>query len=407
MRHWISSAKSAPAAAPSLAALALIAAAIGASGCVRLGMYDLHPAAAYWVDNSESNAPHTGEFDFNSVSISPDGAAWIAGDKFILRAHGDQLEVTFANLGSHRVQTLRSIAARGDAVWVGGSRSWERSKAVVWRRQAGGEWTPALAGLETDDRTVYDLDFSPGGEGVAVLFHHANAASELAVFDGAQWRPIAVPHHPRKGAHVCQRDDGATFLGLVASPEAAIYRLVDSAWVAEALPLALPAAAEGELIVPRLSCFADGTVLASVALRRGSDVDPERWWLFRRQGDSWQEVPFPAEYHRGGAFITGGVGSDDFWVAGSCAGCDPSLLHFTAGQWHSVEPPALPGGRRRGYLLKEIAFHSANDGWAIGDEVVGPNLNRGVIFHYRDGVWSYRPWNWRFWNQPLWGLLGD
>jgi hypothetical protein len=54
-----------------------------------------------------------------------------------------------------------------------------------------------------------------------------------------------------------------------------------------------------------------------------------------------------------------------------------------------------------------MQFVSPDEGWAIANDVGGPGLGRGLIFHYRDGVWRNRNWNWHFWNEPGFGFCGS
>jgi hypothetical protein len=51
-----------------------------------------------------------------------------------------------------------------------------------------------------------------------------------------------------------------------------------------------------------------------------------------------------------------------------------------------------------------MQFVSPTEGWAIANDYDGPDLVRGLIFHYKDGVWRNRNWNWHFWNEPWFGL---
>lgn len=390
-----------------LAALVLAGALVlAASGCGRLGMYDLYTAPAFWIDNVESGAPYTGEFEFEGIDLAPDGSAWVVGDKFLLHADGEGLEVVFANPGGHRVQSLRTISATETSVWVGGSQRWDQTTAVIWRR-VNGEWRPEpeVQGLSTRDRTVYELEFASDDHGLAVLYDLRRRESELARFDGSRWHPVALPAAHVKGIHVCQ-SRGQFLAALAPARAAAVYRLDGDQWQAESLPIGT--GIEGELVLPRIACLADGSVVVAAGFRRSPDADPERWQLYRRQADGvWQELPFPMEYHSVGAFAIGGASADDLWISGRCLGCPPSLLHYSGGRWSKVDVPALPGGRRNGYSIYAIAFRGAGDGWAVGEDTMVHGTVRGIVFRYRLNEWQYRPWSWRFWNQPLWGLIGD
>jgi hypothetical protein len=60
-----------------------------------------------------------------------------------------------------------------------------------------------------------------------------------------------------------------------------------------------------------------------------------------------------------------------------------------------------------GFAFTDMQFVTPNEGWAVANDYGGPGIVRGLIFHYKDGVWRNRNWTWHFWNQPWFGLFGD
>jgi hypothetical protein len=53
-----------------------------------------------------------------------------------------------------------------------------------------------------------------------------------------------------------------------------------------------------------------------------------------------------------------------------------------------------------------MAFPSPNEGWAAAYDYLGSGIVRGLVLHYKDGVWRNRNWDWHFWHERGWGLIG-
>jgi hypothetical protein len=58
------------------------------------------------------------------------------------------------------------------------------------------------------------------------------------------------------------------------------------------------------------------------------------------------------------------------------------LLHYQAGNWTSVNPPAVSSS----WDLNAVHFTSADEGWAVGQ--VRNMGSMGALLHYKDGVWT-------------------
>jgi hypothetical protein len=101
-----------------------------------------------------------------------------------------------------------------------------------------------------------------------------------------------------------------------------------------------------------------------------------------------------------------GFSLDDFWLSLSRSGTRPLLMHFKDGNWVEVPRPVVPHGGVQNYLIGDIQFISPDEGWAIGHDADGPGLFRGLVLHYKDGVWRNRNWNWHFWDERWFGLFG-
>jgi hypothetical protein len=156
-------------------------------------------------------------------------------------------------------------------------------------------------------------------------------------------------------------------------------------------------------------CPKDGGV---VAVGRAWDQrDDTTSPVLIRFTDQWERISFPDEFADATASALAALSNDEIWLAVSCGGpsdrCRPRFLRWTAGRWDVVEPPTLPGGRSSGYTITDLQLLSRDVGWAIANDYDGPGLVRGLLFHYRDGVWRNRNWNWHFWDQPGFGLFGD
>jgi hypothetical protein len=101
------------------------------------------------------------------------------------------------------------------------------------------------------------------------------------------------------------------------------------------------------------------------------------------------------------------VDQEQFWVAGRRPfPAAPTFLHFDHGRWTEVPGPVLPGGRTGGYVVTALTFPAPDIGWAAATDYEGPGISRGLVLHYKDGVWRNRNWDWHFWNEPWWGLFG-
>jgi len=137
-------------------------------------------------------------------------------------------------------------------------------------------------------------------------------------------------------------------------------------------------------------------------------IDPNDGWAV---GNSSVTPPFePTIYHWNGFAWTKGVAigttnnlnsvfmvnSGDVLAVGggphptsscSLALC-PIVLQFTGGAWNTITPP--PGA----YTLKSIFMVSANEGWAVGEQVASP-YPTGIILHYTVsggvGTWAIFP----------------
>jgi hypothetical protein len=81
-------------------------------------------------------------------------------------------------------------------------------------------------------------------------------------------------------------------------------------------------------------------------------------------------------------------------------------MHFKEGAWIEVPRPHVPHGGAQGYTIGGIRFVSEDEAWAIARDGDGPGLFRGLVFHYKDGVWRNRNWNWHFWDERRFGLFG-
>jgi hypothetical protein len=368
---------------------------------------------AHWVTDSPSLEPIVGDFVFSEVVAAASGAILVAGDKFLLRSSADGLRLTFMN---DYAMSGETIASEPDGTeWAGGchysGRRFRTREGVLWRRD-GGEWARADVGsLSLGDWCVWRIRFAGTGEGYALVWRYGpeiglvrdTIESLLLSFDGSRWS-VERPHvwaPPRKLVRLCWGPSGEWWsVGWTAEPRRKYWR-----------PLALVrregqwqevATSEGMGDAYRLvdvSCLPEGGIAA---------VDRHQSVLYRyRENTGWQRLPFPESLNGYIPDAVAAPATDDIWVAAGRLPDEPYLfLRWLRGEWHIVDGPTLPQGRKGGYGVNAMDFVSPDEGWAVAHDGGGPGVVRGLILHYKDGVWRNRNWNWHFWHQRWFGLFG-
>jgi hypothetical protein len=117
-------------------------------------------------------------------------------------------------------------------------------------------------------------------------------------------------------------------------------------------------------------------------------------------------LSFPEHLHSYSPSAVSVIGENDFWLACERSDLTTTFVHVKGGEWTEVPAPTLPGAHAQKYTINEIAFPSPDEGWAAAYDHVGNGIVRGLVLHYKDGVWRNRSWDWHFWNERWWGLIG-
>lgn len=395
----------------------------------------LQSIPAHWVEQSDRLEPKlVADFMFDALSFSTPTDGWIVGHRYLLHVTDTGLSVVFVNPA--RV-SLNSVNFRTpDAGWAGG-RSLEvqrsRSRApwalgpspgAIWRFSGGGWQSVDLTPLSWPDWSVSAVRASARGEIWATGFidipadhrHRPGARRFRPILlrsGGTGWTADESPHQDGRNwafYDICFDDAGSGWfvgadLGDDDAPRALAVRRSADTWqrTDEPADLAGPHAR-----LSGVACSSGGRAVAlgesghAGGYRDGSPV------LLRYDG-IWQRIELPVAFQHADVGAMAAVSDSDVWLALSSvdrrAGRRPAFLHWTGGEWSEVPAPPLPEGRH--YAFSGMQFVSPTEGWAIANDHSGPGIVRGLIFHYRDGVWRNRNWSWHFWDQHLFGLFGD
>lgn len=394
----------------------------------------LQSIPAHWVEQSDALEPKSvADFMFDALSFSTPTDGWIVGHRFLLHVTDKGLAVVFVNLA--RV-SLNSVDFRTpDDGWAGGrslevqrSRSrppWELgpSPGVIWRCRAGRWESVDPSPLSWPDWSVSVVRASSQGDIWATGFvdlpaDHGHPPAPrrfrpiLLRAEGTAW---GVDEWPRQdGRHwtfydICLDEAGTGwFVGADfsddAAPRALAARRSAHTWQRTELPdLTGPHARLSDV-----ACLSGGHAIAvgesghAGGYRDGSPV------LLRYDG-VWHRIELPEAFRHADVGAIAAVSDSEVWLALSNADRRaerrPAFLHWVDGEWTEIPPPLLPEGRR--YAFSDMQFVSPSEGWAIANDHGSPGIVRGLIFHYKDGVWRNRNWNWHFWDQHLFGLFGD
>jgi hypothetical protein len=347
----------------------------------------------------------------------------------MLHIRGDELSIYFVKRTG---AWLGSVAfPTPDDGWVGGfarARGKRRSfwhapsRGVIWRFRAG-RWEPAqLGGIEWD-WLVSEVRPSPAGTiwatGVVEIApddEHPPAPTRLKRIllrsdDGVGWvGEGAMREGDRRWLFndACFGPSGAGwFVGVDHGGElghrAVAVRHRNGVWEPAVLPdLPMPSRLIAVECLP-----GDGAVATGFT---GEFWGGENTPIVLRYDGDWRRVELPFDMGRASIGALAAVSASDIWLAvnsrrtGDQVADRPLFLHWREGQWTEIAAPLLPEGRLGGYHFTDMQFVSPDEGWAIASDYEGPGLERGIIFHYRDGVWRNRNWNWHFWDAPGFGL---
>lgn len=387
---------------------------------------DVERVPAYWVD-SEDVAPVTGsDFYWDGLHFVSPSRGWIVGGGLVLEVDGDNLRLWF--VGRTWPSNLYSVAAvDASGAWACGAQRYrigpedysvQSLKAeglfVHWDgAQCSGIETRGIPSLSVD---VMKLALSGPADGWAIArfeWETNRLATLLLRFDGRTWEP-RTPGWPLGDqwsmADLCLRPNGGGWLvgsrgegGDRRRPHA--FRRRGDGW--EEVPI--PPVYYPSVRMNEVHCLDDG---GAIVLGSGAFEDHELQlgsepllWTFR---ETWERVELPEELRSLNVTALAAVDAQDYWLAVS----DGSrltrggefFLHFSHGRWERVAGPALPRDVSPDYGVTQMQFVSPTEGWATAWGAGGGLGIRGLIFHYKDGVWRVRNWSWNWWDERRLGF---
>jgi len=376
----------------------------------------VQPSPAYWVDSQEDLAPVWGDFTFDALSFSTPRDGWIVGDRFLLHVVGEDVAVSFTRPTG--VWLHSTVFTSEDFGWAAGFRG---PLGVVWQYRDG-KWQPSdTSTFDWPDWSVLAVWASPEGQAWAASrvsvggdHEHPPAPKQFKIlllrWDGQEWR---IDDSPREGGRrwafgsACFYPSGdGWFVGTDFGDANALRPLAVLRRHGEWEPVSLPEVANTRMSIGDVICLPGDRAIA-LGTHAGNDNRPGQPFLLRYRG-SWERIEMPIDFQSAEIGAIAALSDSDVWLAVSddvpYGDQRATFLHWTDGQWSEVPVPQLPGGRVGGYSFTDMQFVSPTEGWAIANDYDGPDLVRGLIFHYKDGVWRNRNWNWHFWNEPWFGL---
>jgi len=377
---------------------------------------------ARWVAETDGFDPDWADFMFDALAFSTPTDGWIVGDRFLLHLIDGGMTVTFMK-PTRIVLVGLDFAAPNDG-WAWGFTRTPRGPVGVFRRYRNAGWEPIDAtGIDWPAWFVTMVQSAPSGEvwaAISTAAEHEPAAS-----------PETQPRHAllRRQADRWEIDPTVQALGPGWAFSDACFGAGDEGWFVGAdlaasggrRPLAvrrlrgaweqagLPQMASPRATLERVACLPDGRAFAIGTV--GGDRDHRGHPVLLRYDGAWHEVPLPDAFLEASVGALAAVSDTEVWLAVSEVDTTrpprAAFLHWVAGEWSVAPPPALPEGRVGGYVLTDLQFVSASEGWATANDYDGPGIVRGLIFHYRDGVWRNRNWSWHLWDMPGFGMFGD
>jgi hypothetical protein len=283
------------------------------------------------------------------------------------------------------------------------------SKGVIWHYQKG-KWVPVdLTPLDLEGWSVHTVRFaSPRlGWALGLLGHDTDRLdSVLLRYDGVNWSIDPYPNidgrqwtlidmcvdESGNGWAVGKRRDAAgVWHPLVAAVRGEVW---------QALQIPVSDVSTGALT--RVVCLPDGKAMAS-----GLDGNIlEGKAILLAYDGSWRRIELPEKFRPMQVTSLFAHSVQDFWLSLFNSGSKPLLVHVKDGDWVEVPRPMIPNGGLQNYGIRGIQFTSEEEGWAIAHDGDGPGLFRGLVLHYKDGVWRNQNWNWHFWDERWFGLFG-
>ena len=386
---------------------------------------EVEQVPAHWVDSEEVAPRYVSDFEWISMHFVSPNHGWLVGFPLILEIDGDSLRLWFER--RTRLSVLFTVAAvDASNVWAGGSLLYHLVRGEYYPQDGrseglflhgdGARWTPfETHDVPSLDVTVLDLALAGPADGWAIARFELekNVFSTLLLrFDGQTWQPRA-PDWPL-GAQwsmmdVCLTPNGGGWLvgsrgeGVNRRRPHAFRRQGDN-W--EEVPV--PPVYYPSVRMDGVHCLEDGgaVVLGTGAFQDnvlGRNPDP-LLWIYR---GAWERVELPEEVRSLEVMAVGVVDAQDYWLAVTDRFRRTGgefFMHFSGGRWERVPGPTLPPDIVQSYTVSQMQFVSPTEGWAIASGAGAGNLGRGLIFHYKDGVWRVRNWSWNWWDEKWFGF---
>jgi photosystem II stability/assembly factor-like uncharacterized protein len=364
---------------------------------------------AHWTDSTDKVEPVVEDFSFDGMDFIAPNEGWIVGYRFLLHIRNDDLTRTFVDPED---AWLLSVDFLSEQIgWAGGFRHADSGmiEGVIWRYD-GDSWVPIdLSSVGVDGWGVGTVRFASLEQGWALGWRdpvHRNDESVVLHYDGESWKVDSYPHTGGRQWSLIDMCVGASGRGWAVGKYRAesdqwrpLVAAVDGgAWNAAEVPTADVATG----LLNHVACLPDGKAMASGL---GGSIWNGEAILLAYDG-SWSRIDLPHDIRPMQIEALAALSLEDYWLSLSKPGMRPLLVHFKDGSWQEVPRPLIPHGGRQEYGIEAMQFVSANEAWAIGIDGNGPGLFRGLVLHYKDGVWRNRNWNWHFWDERWFGLFG-
>ncbi|MCK6555595.1 hypothetical protein L6Q96_13605 [Candidatus Binatia bacterium] len=386
---------------------------------------EVEQVPAHWVDSEKVAPRNVTDFEWYGMHFVSPGRGWLVGYPMVLEIDGDSLRLWF--VGRTWFANLWTVdAADASHVWAGGAELYRFGPERFSVRDVKSEglfinWDGARCsaveaqGIPSLSVGIEKLALGGPADGWAIARFEweTNVFGTLLLrFDGRKWE-ARKPGWPLgeqwSMTDLCLEPDGGGWLvgsrregGDRRRPHA--FRRVGGDWKEVPVPpIHYPSVRMDEV-----HCLDDGgaVVRGSAAfdddpLRR--DPDPVLWTF----NGTWERVELPEDLRSVAFEALAVVNAQDYWLAVS----DPFrraggefFMHFSGGRWERVPGPTLPPDIAQRYIVRQVQFVSPTEGWAIARGSGAGNLSRGLIFHYKDGVWRVRNWSWNWWDEKWFGF---
>jgi hypothetical protein len=381
--------------------IALISAALFASGWHVLTGHPKTPTATQHVAPTATSSPYrpNPKDAFNSIAMISPNEGWIVGSNgsnshpgplilHYLNGRLFQANVAAPPAGWPTALSLKQVVMTSatDGWAVGPDEGLCSSSLLL--HYTSGQWKldstmtgTTLGGFSmlspTDGWAVGTQEACGQGTYTPVLFH----------YNGKNWTSVQLPADVIQVGQVVmtsatdgwaigekQASGSAGNPNLLLHYDGQTWSEVDSTGLAQSGPvfplylsdIAMISATDGWLV---------GTIPGPNGVSAGA-------LLFHYDGKQWSKVNTPLDAIQGGQVTSLSLASDGAgWLAGNIRGNQSFFLQLSGGTWKQVDSPT-------GEFVSQVFTFSANDAWAIG-----PGIGQGQLFllHYHNGAWENVP----------------